>query len=307
MGKEVTCSNAQMKPKEWIDGSEDREGEFVFSIADSSSIPGKPRQQYKLRVKITEELQRNWGLAQSSDDDDPVLKRILFYYATEHVRQKLEATRNDPLPERDELILTTAKCTEDRCPVRISEIQEVKGFTFTVDMEAWEDERANQSLAECLEDFANYVQSEKRMTFWRSGDCNDRRWTARPEEHAKNLLHTFLRGRFGNSAYTFEEITAGAGKVDLFVVPPDRKNAVVELKMCGKPYSKAYAQEGKEQLLHYMKSKDARTGYLLVFDSRRRDFACGFTRSETISGMLLATLVVDVRPYVKQKGTGKNT
>ena len=144
------------------------------------------------------------------------------------------------------------------------------------------------------------------MTFWQSGDVEGRKWMPRPEEHAKNLLHTFLSGRFGDSIYTFEEITSGAGKVDLFVVSPNKEKVIVELKMCGHSYSTAYAQEGKEQLLHYMKNKGIQIGYLLVFDSRVRDFAQGFQENETINGISITTIVVDVRPYVKQKESPSN-
>jgi len=304
MQKKVTCIGAGLKKKEWIgDNFEDREGKFVFSIADSSSIPGRPKEQHTIRVKITGELLWNWRLAQSSED---VLTKVLFYYAMEHVRQKLEVTWNGALPESDELTITTKNHTERRCPVGISEIHKVVGFDFGVDLEVREDERASQLLEKCLEDFANYIQSEKRMTFWRSGDIEGRKWVSRPEAHAKNLLHTFLSGRFGDFIYTFEEITFGAGKVDLFVVSPNKEDIVVELKMCGHDYSTAYAQEGKEQLLHYMKNKGTQTGYLLVFDSRVRDFAQGFQENETIGGMSITTIVADVRPYVKQKEAPSN-
>jgi|GEM_PF-5177373 len=303
MQKKVTCIGAWLKKKEWIgDDLEDREGKFVFSIADSSSIPGRPKEQHTIRVKITGELLENWGLAQSSED----IRKVLFYYAMEHVRQKLEATWNGVLQKSDELTLTMENHTERRCPVEISEIHKVVGFDFDVDLKSREDERASQSLKRCLEDFTSYIQSEKRMTFWQSGDIEGRKWMSRPEEHAKNLLHTFLSGRFGDSVYTFEEITSGAGKVDLFVVSPNREKVVIELKMCGHGYSTAYAQEGKEQLLHYMKNKGTQISYLLVFDSRVRDFAQGFQENEPISGMSITTIIVDVRPYVKQKEAPSN-
>jgi len=143
MRKEVTCTKAHLKEKEWNGDSEDRQGEFIFSIADSSSIPGGPKQQHRVRVRITEELIRNWGLTQCRDD---VLTKVLFYYAMEYVRQELEATRDDPLPERGELILKTSNCTESRCPVRIQEIQQVVDFTFGIGTDVRQDERTSQSL-----------------------------------------------------------------------------------------------------------------------------------------------------------------
>ncbi len=159
----------------------------------------------------------------------------------------------------------------------------------------------NQSLKECFKDFSDYVSSEKRMTFWRHETTQGRKWVSRPEQHAKNLLHTFLAGRFKDAISVFEEIRAGAGFIDLFIVMSRDIKVVVELKMCGKGYSQSRAQDGKEQLSHYMKNKQIENGYLLVFDGRARDQAHGFKESEIIEGLEIATLVVDVRPYVKQK------
>lgn len=159
----------------------------------------------------------------------------------------------------------------------------------------------NQSLKESFKSFADYVRSEKRMTFWGYENNRDRKWISKPEQHAKNLLHTFLIGRFGHSVSTFEEIRAGAGFVDLFIIMPGGKKVVVELKMCGLCYSQSRAQDGKEQLCHYMKNKQTEIGYLLVFDGRVRDHAQGFREYELIEEVQITTLVVDVRPYVKQK------
>ncbi len=160
---------------------------------------------------------------------------------------------------------------------------------------------ANQLLKRCFEDFASYIRSEKRLTFWQSGNVKQRKWISRPEKHAKTLLHTFIAGRFGDSIYTFEEITSGAGRIDLFIISPNGEKVVVELKMCGHNYSENYAQEGMEQLGHYMENKETKTGYLIVFDSRVRDFAQGFQEVDSIDEMSITTLVVDVRPYVKHK------
>ncbi len=77
--------------------------------------------------------------------------------------------------------------------------------------------------------------------------------------------------------------------------------ASVELKMCGNGYSEGYAQDGIEQLDHYMRNKNTKIGYLVVFDSRVRDFSKGFQASHIAEEMLFVTKVVDVRPIVKIK------
>ena len=125
-------------------------------------------------------------------------------------------------------------------------------------------------------DFIHFIKSEKRMTFWRVGENHKRIWVQEPERHAKDLLQTFLTARFGLS-FVFEEIIAGAGRIDLFFNPPDGGSSIIELKMCGHGYSSNYALEGIEQLEHYMENKNARFGYLVIFDSRVRKFSQGFS------------------------------
>lgn len=159
----------------------------------------------------------------------------------------------------------------------------------------------------CFEDFAKYIKGEMRMSFWqldKGSQCY--KWISHPEKHAKELLLTFLNGRFGSSIYAFEEIRSGAGCIDVLIIMPDDRKVIVELKMCGNHYSKAYATGGIEQLNHYLENKNAQSGYLVVFDSRSRDFSKGLqSNTEIIAGLSVTTIVVDVRPYVKKKEVGR--
>jgi len=149
-------------------------------------------------------------------------------------------------------------------------------------------------IEKCLDDFASYIKSERRMSFWEKSGC---KWRTRPERYAQDLLHTSLSMRFGGSVYTFEEIGAGAGRIDIYVVTPMGEKAIIELKMCGRGYSEGYAQGGIDQLVHYMENKGTTIGYLMVFDSRKRDFSRGFQDSpKFINGMSIITKIVDVRP-----------
>jgi hypothetical protein len=70
--------------------------------------------------------------------------------------------------------------------------------------------------------------------------------------------------------------------------------------ICG-AHTEAYAREGIEQLAHYMENRGAKTGYLIVFDSRVSEFSRGFQDTEIVSGMSLLTIIADVRPYVKHR------
>lgn len=157
-------------------------------------------------------------------------------------------------------------------------------------------------LKTAFEDFAQYIAANMRMSFWNWDKVSAKyKWIPSPEQHAKNLLLTFLNGKFGASLYTFDEIKAGAGKIDIFIALPEGEKVIVELKMCGHNYSLSYAAEGLEQLIHYMRNRDTDIGYLIIFDSRVRDFAQGFQANEPIDGFSISVSFLDLRPYVKLK------
>ncbi len=157
-------------------------------------------------------------------------------------------------------------------------------------------------LVNCLEDFASYISTDERMSFWHF-NISERKyeWINSPEKHAKQLLQTFLKGRFSQSISTFEEIRAGAGKIDLFITTTLGDKVIVELKMCGYGYTETYAREGLEQIAHYMENKKSETGYLIVLDSRAKDFAQGFDSTQSIGNKTIHTRIADLRPYVKTK------
>lgn len=163
------------------------------------------------------------------------------------------------------------------------------------------------ALKEALEDFIRYVATEMRMSFWRFDKTSDKyKWISRPEQYAKNLLLTFLNGRFGESVYTFEEIRAGAGKIDVYIALPKGEKIITELKICGHGYSETYAREGLEQLAHYMENKETDNGFLIVFDSRVRDFSKGFRETESVNGVIITVKITDCRPYVKLKNAPRD-
>jgi len=162
--------------------------------------------------------------------------------------------------------------------------------------------KGQKTFFEHFEDFAKYTRSEMRMEFWQYDEDRKRKWVSHPEQLAKNYLRFFLNGRFEDSIYEFEEIRSGAGFADILIIAPNGDKVIVELKMCGHRYSYKYADSGKEQVLHYMENRDATAGFLIVFDSRTRDFAKGFqVGKQVIEGKSVFVIVVDVRPQVKTK------
>ena len=165
--------------------------------------------------------------------------------------------------------------------------------------EASRDERpiSREELEECLTEFSAFVAGDKRMTFWSADGNGAHKWTSRPEHVAKDLLHTALKMRFRARIEVFEEIPAGAGRIDLYIRCQGGLAVVLELKMLGAPsYSTTYAFSGQDQVVHYMESKGVKLGYLVLFDARRRDFGTGLNPTTTVNASTVRVFFVDVRP-----------
>lgn len=278
-----------------------------FSVIDHSFVD-TPREEseksfYTLTVWIERPLAINWRLVSPSSFFSPTaeerdaLLRVMFFRATEHVRDSI---RGATLQQCDELPLTR-RTEEQDCPFVISRLpspDDAAQRTFDVEL----NEQPDDTLAACLRDFVQHIESDMRMTFWRYSKARKRyHWTPSPEKTAKRLLRTFLKGQYRDGIDTFEEIAAGAGKIDIYVVFSNGERAVIELKMCGHRYSMDYAQSGVEQVVHYMRNRKTSTGFLIVFDSRMRDFGKGLHREAVFDGVSVPVLVTDLRPYVKQR------
>ncbi len=150
-----------------------------------------------------------------------------------------------------------------------------------------------------LDDFARFTAAEKRMRFWTSDEKGGYKWVAGPEGRAQDLLHTFLKARFSDRVEIFEEVGTGAGRLDLYVKLEGGLAIIVELKMCGAPYSTAYAASGEEQIKHYMDNRKTHIGYLVVFDARVKLFGQQLLPSTSGSHTVIEK-IVDVRNRVKQ-------
>lgn len=155
-------------------------------------------------------------------------------------------------------------------------------------------------LEGAISEFAEYVKRQKRMAFWQT-DHRDKKWTPKPEMLAKTMLHTFIKGRFGDRVEVIEELAAGAGRIDLFVRLRGGFSAVIELKMLGDPYSSTYAFEGDEQIVHYMDNRACHVGYLVLFDARARDWGLTPDERTAVGQNMVVTTFVDVRPTVKAR------
>lgn len=207
----------------------------------------------------------------------------------EKIKAVIEINRNID-KEADELHKRRIK--------HLHEVADALLYKLKTDPFTWPPEKLPLSIDECLKDYAGYMKTERRMSFWRL-EQKGHKWVSRPEQHAKNLLLTFLAGRLGNSALMLEEIRAGAGRVDVFIDFLNGERAVIELKMCGNGYSLNYAQEGLKQIHHYMDNKNAKMGFLLIFDARVKDFGKNIPANEITEQTRIISTAIDVRPSVK--------
>lgn len=154
-------------------------------------------------------------------------------------------------------------------------------------------------IGAALREFAIFVSAEKRMRFWTTSTGRVHTWREFPERYGQDLLHTYLQARFGDRVHVLEEVTAGAGRIDVLVQVRGGLTFVIELKMCGATYSSAYAAAGEEQLQHYMANRKTSIGYLLVFDGRMRDFAKPLL-VQSDPAATIDEIFVDVRPTVRR-------
>lgn len=181
------------------------------------------------------------------------------------------------------------KDTEINC---FEELESIAGHIITADQ-----------FYKALEEFSKSVSSDSRMHFWdRDKDSGKYKWTKTPEELSKQMLITFLNGKFGKGKIEIiQEHRAGAGFIDLYVLLPGGLKVVIELKMCGNGYSSTYALSGESQIIHYQINRETNLGYLVVFDARRRDYGKHFKSLQTINSHTIYTTAVDMRPEVVKK------
>jgi len=157
-------------------------------------------------------------------------------------------------------------------------------------------------FAESLHEFSKSISQHSRMHFWKyDKEAKKYKWSEKPEELSKQLLINFLNGKFGEDAIEIiQEPRAGAGFIDLYLLLKGGLKVIVELKMCGMGYSSTYAISGESQIIHYAKNKNTYIGFLVVFDSRVRDYGKLFKDIQTLDNIIIHTISIDVRSEIKK-------
>jgi len=156
---------------------------------------------------------------------------------------------------------------------------------------------------DALEEFSMSISADSRMHFWYMDKASGKyKWTKNPEELSKQMLITFLNGKFGKGEIEIlQEPRAGAGFIDLYALLPGGLKVVIELKMCGNGYSSTYALSGASQIIHYQINKSTNLGYLVVFDARARDYGKHFKKLQMVDQHTIYTTAIDMRPVIIKK------
>jgi tetratricopeptide (TPR) repeat protein len=120
----------------------------------------------------------------------------------------------------------------------------------------------HMQFLEMLRHAARRIENNSDV-FWKSR--KERRFKESPEGIGKALLVQDLSR--DPACRLYNEVQLSGGRMDV-TVNVYGTEYVLELKMCGGSYSKAYAENGFEQLENYMKARGVTRAYLVVFDGR---------------------------------------
>lgn len=159
-----------------------------------------------------------------------------------------------------------------------------------------------QELEAALAAYSGFISADKRSTFFEEMSSKTPRWVSGPEQHAQNLLHTFLKARFLKRLDAVEEISTGAGRLDLMLKFSGGLSVIVELKMCGLTYSSTYAASGEDQLEHYMTNRGCGLGYLVVHDARIDSNGAALLSGDVARpGQTIQEVLIDISPRVSRR------
>lgn len=105
------------------------------------------------------------------------------------------------------------------------------------------------------------------------------------------MLSLFLEAQYGGIAFLGQELSNGAGYVDVLLnfLGVDR---VVEIKMVGAKYGYQTALDGAAQLSQYLENYQHPEGYLVIFDGRTTDAGKRFPEEISVPNGTIKVIVV---------------
>jgi tetratricopeptide (TPR) repeat protein len=152
-------------------------------------------------------------------------------------------------------------------------------------------------LEQALAEYSRIIATQRKYFWIRSGDGH--KWVSKPERLAQGWLYVFLASKFGSRVVLCEEVSAGAGRIDLFVQSVGGLSFIIELKMCGHGHSSSCAADGDDQIIHYMENKSSRLGFLIVLDARLDTW--GQLQTVGSSPFTIKHIFSDVRPTISKR------
>ena len=153
-----------------------------------------------------------------------------------------------------------------------------------------------QIFKDALNEYIKYTESNLRKDYVKfDKKISSYKWVSNPEEKCKKDLKFFLDTKFGEEIEAIDEVSIGAGYIDLYLVFKSGLEIIIELKICGNGYSAPYAGKGINQLKHYLHNKQSKIGYLIIYDARKRDFGKSITSNIQIENYMIDTKFIDMR------------
>jgi len=162
-----------------------------------------------------------------------------------------------------------------------------------------------EEITDALSQFAAFVSSAQRMGFWKADPKKGHTWCSSPEKFGQRLLHTYLAATFGSRVEIIDEVHAGAGRIDIYLLAQGGLRFVIELKMCGAGYSSTYAAQGEDQIEHYMRNKGTSLGFLVVFDGRSTTNGEKLLTDSTTA--TIREVLIDVCPTIEKRQSRRRT
>ena len=150
-----------------------------------------------------------------------------------------------------------------------------------------------RSIAWILHSFRGAIQAKAVDSFWVSRKSG--RLRPRPETIAQNLLTLFISGVLAiRGGRLIREASSGVGYIDLIVMLGTVSH-LIELKV----------QQGKfvgpAQLGNYMANEGRSSGWLVIFDARRRDKRVPIPDIVKVTAGTIHVITIDINPIAPSR------
>jgi hypothetical protein len=131
-------------------------------------------------------------------------------------------------------------------------------------------------------------------SFWESRSKGKLR--SRAEKLGQEMLGIFASGRLENRGAAIREPVVGTGFVDVLVTLSSGLVHVVELKML-----KNHSIPGPTQLAAYMKHRNRKEGWLVLFDARKWEGKTPIPATIMRPAGAIRTILIEVNPVPPSK------